>query len=248
MPSYNTGKYINDSIESVINQTYSNWELIIVDDCSSDNTYDCISGFCDDRIKLIKNEKNSGAAESRNKALRETKGRWIAFLDSDDIWYPQKLEHQLSFMIKNGYAFSYTEYQEMNSDGEDNGRRVSGPRKITQIGMLNYCWPGCLTVMYDSDAIGLIQIANIPKNNDYAMWLQISKKANCYLLKETLAKYRRDRSGSVSTHGIGTKIIWHYRLFRYAEQESISLSFWHTVRNLFFGLMKKIVYVKRRRK
>ena len=100
MPSYNTGKYISDSIKSVIDQTYPDWELIIVDDCSTDDTVDVINSFSDPRIILLKNEINSGAAVSRNRALRAAKGRWIAFLDSDDIWEPEKLEKQISFMEK----------------------------------------------------------------------------------------------------------------------------------------------------
>ena len=108
MPSYNTGKYIGKSIESVINQTYSNWELIIVDDCSDDDTEEVVSVFKDERIKCFKNAFNSGAAISRNRALREAKGRWIAFLDSDDIWKPTKLEKQLEFMQCNNYFFKYT--------------------------------------------------------------------------------------------------------------------------------------------
>ena len=95
MPSYNTGRFIKESIESVLAQTYSNWELIIVDDCSTDNTDEIVAQFTDERIKYLKNEVNSGAAVSRNRALREAKGKWIAFLDSDDLWLPEKLEKQI---------------------------------------------------------------------------------------------------------------------------------------------------------
>ena len=112
MPSYNTAKYIVNAIHSVLQQTYSNWELIIVDDCSTDNTDEIIKPFLvDDRIIYLKNEKNSGAAISRNRALREAKGRWIAFLDSDDLWLPEKLEHQIKFMIDKGYNFTYLQLQ-----------------------------------------------------------------------------------------------------------------------------------------
>ena len=118
MPSYNTGKYIEDSIKSVLDQTYKNWELIIVDDCSTDDTEKSIKKYLKDkRIKFYKNEKNSGAAISRNKALKIAKGRWIAFLDSDDLWDKHKLELQISFMEKNNVAFSYTDYQ-MQFNGE----------------------------------------------------------------------------------------------------------------------------------
>jgi lipopolysaccharide/colanic/teichoic acid biosynthesis glycosyltransferase len=243
MPSYNTALYIEESIKSVLDQTYKNWELIIVDDCSTDNTDDVVAPYlADSRIKYLKNEKNSGAAVSRNRALREAKGRWIAFLDSDDLWYPEKLEKQLKFMRENGYHFSYTNYEEMDTDGKPNGIKVTGPKHINKRKMVDYCWPGCLTVMYDQKAVGLIQIADIKKNNDYAMWLKVIRKVDCYLLPETFAKYRRGRKGSVSTHGIMTMIGWHYKLFYEAEGNPIALAAYHTCRNIFFGTIKKMIY------
>ena len=244
MPSYNTAEYISDSIHSVLNQTYSNWELIIVDDCSTDNTDRIVSPFLlYKRIKYFKNEKNSGAAVSRNRALRIASGRWIAFLDSDDLWYPDKLKYQLSFMKKNGYSFSYTNYEEINTEGNITGVKVSGPRRINKRKMYDYCWPGCLTVMYDKNKVGLVQIADIKKNNDYAMWLKVIQKADCHLLRKTLAQYRRGRKGSVSTHGILKMIGWHYKLFHDAEGMSALASCVNTCRNMVFGLYKKKKYV-----
>ena len=246
MPSYNTAQYITASIASVQKQTYSNWELIIVDDCSTDNTDEIVKPFLSDtRIRYLKNEVNSGAAVSRNRALREAKGKWIAFLDSDDLWLPEKLEKQISFMEKYGYHFSYTNYEEINQAGEVTGVRVTGPKKITKIGMYNYCWPGCLTVMYDADSVGLIQIADIKKNNDYAMWLKVCQKADCYLLDECLAKYRKGRVGSVSSHSVKTMIGWHYKLFREAEQKCVCSSAFFTMRNMLFGFYKKKRYVSK---
>ena len=244
MPSFNTAQLIRQSIQSVLDQTYTNWELIIVDDCSTDNTMEVIEAIADSRIRVFQNSVNSGAAVSRNKALREAKGKWIAFLDSDDLWMPQKLEKQIRFMEENECAFSYTNYEELDSDGNRTGVTVSGPARITKRGMFRYCWPGCLTVMYDREAVGLIQIEKIRKNNDYAMWLKICRKADCYLLDELLAQYRRGRTGSVSTHGILTMIQWHYRLFREAEHQGVFRSLWNTGRNMLFGFYKKIRYVK----
>lgn len=244
MPSYNTAEYIADSIRSVLAQTYPNWELLIVDDCSTDETDVIVASFDDPRIRYFKNEKNGGAAVSRNRALREAKGKWIAFLDSDDLWMPDKLEKQIGFMETNGYRFSYTCYGEINERSEPTGVHVSGPKKITRKRMYDFCWPGCLTVMYDAEAVGLIQIADIKKNNDYAMWLKVCRKATCYLLAEELARYRRGRVGSISTHGYRTLVKWHYRLFREAEQKSRWSACLHTCRNLFYGIVKKIVYVR----
>ena len=164
MPSYNTAKFIEETIDSVLSQTYANWELIIVDDCSTDDTDAVVAKYQDDRIRYLKNEKNSGAAVSRNRALREAKGRWIAFLDSDDLWTPDKLEKQIRFMEENGYSYSYTNYLEIDEDSKPLGARVTGPKRITKAGMYAYCWPGCLTVMYDAKVVGLVQIADIKKN------------------------------------------------------------------------------------
>lgn len=247
MPSYNCGKYVEQTIRSVKAQTYQDWEIIFVDDCSKDDTIKRIVGLReqDSRIKLIENPVNSGVAVSRNTALREAKGRWIAFLDSDDLWEPTKLEKQIKFMEENGYAFSYTEYQEMDADGNLTNVTISGPKHVTKRGMYNFCWPGCLTVMYDATKIGLIQIEDIKKNNDYAMWLKVCKKADCYLLPEVLAKYRRGRAGSVSTHRITTMIVWHYKLWREAEKKSVIASLWLTGVNLACGFYKKRKYVKK---
>lgn len=243
MPSYNTAEFIAESIQSVLSQSYKNWELLIVDDCSTDNTDDVVKPYlADERIRYIKNEKNSGAAVSRNRALREAKGKWIAFLDSDDLWLPEKLEKQIRFMESGNYHFSYTCYEEINEASEPLGIVVSGPSKITKRGMYNYCWPGCLTVMYDTEYVGLVQIEDIKKNNDYAMWLKVCKKANCYLLDETLAKYRRGRAGSISSHNYKKLIVWHYKLFGKAEHRNCVSSALLTANNLFWGLIKKYRY------
>lgn len=244
-PSYNTAKFIGKTIESAQNQTYQNWEMIIVDDCSSDNTDGVVAGYLSDkRIRYLKNEKNSGAAVSRNRALREAKGKWIAFLDSDDLWSPEKLEKQVKFLAKNGYHFSYTNYEEIDEDGRGLGVKVTGPKKVSKQGMYSYCWPGCLTVMYDAEYVGLVQIKDIKKNNDYAMWLKVCQKGDCWLLDECLGKYRK-RSGSISRHGIKTMIGWHYKLWHEAEGKNVFMSLWYTGWNLVFGFMKKKRYVER---
>ena len=246
MPSYNTAQYISETIQSVLGQTYKNWELIIVDDCSTDDTDDILKQYlADNRIRYIKNKVNSGAAVSRNRALREARGKWIAFLDSDDLWLPEKLEEQISFMVKNKYSFSYTNYIEIDENSVPAGRNVTGPKRITKHGMHNYCWMGCLTVMYDAETVGLIQIADIKKNNDYAMWLKVCGKADCYLLNKTLAKYRRGRAGSISTQSIRTMIGWHYKLHKDAEEQNSFVALFNTIRNLFFGFYKKKRYVRK---
>jgi len=136
MPSFNCGQFVKETIQSVQAQTYQNWEIIFMDDCSKDDTIRIVTDLRekDERIKLFQNQSNSGAAVSRNNALREAKGRWIAFLDSDDLWEPTKLEKQIKFMEENGYAFSYTEYQEMDAYGNLTGGTISGPKHVTKRG------------------------------------------------------------------------------------------------------------------
>lgn len=244
MPSYNTAKFIGDSIRSVLAQTYENWELLIVDDCSTDQTDAVVAEFDDPRIRYFKNERNSGAAISRNWALREAQGEWIAFLDSDDLWEAEKLEKQLIFMKETGASFSYTGYQEIDEQGNPLGVTVTGPARITRNGMYRYCWPGCLTVMYHRGVVGLIQIADIKKNNDYAMWLKVIEQAECRYMSGVWASYRK-RTGSISRNSVKVMISWHYRLFREAQGRNPVSSAFHTARNLVFGVWKKLVYVKR---
>lgn len=243
MPSYNTAKYIEYSIKSVLNQTYKNWELIIIDDCSTDQTDEVAKKFLgDNRIKYYKNNVNSGAAISRNRALRLAKGRWIAFLDSDDIWHKRKLEYQIKFMMENNYHFTYTNYEEIDEKNNRLGRYVTGLKKINKSLMYAYCWPGCLTVMYDRYYIGDVQIKDIKKNNDYAMWLKVIEKSDCYLLDKRLALYRK-RSGSISNHKYVDLIKWHYKLFNEVYEKRTVESVVLTANNIFFGIVKKLLFV-----
>ena len=245
MPSYKCGRFICKSIESVLAQTYKNWELIIVDDCSRDGTVELVLDYKkqDDRISIYQNASNSGAAVSRNTALRNAKGRWIAFLDSDDLWEPTKLEQQIKFMEENRYAFSYHEYVEIDEQNKELGVRVSGKDHVNKFDMFACCWPGCLSVMYDAEKIGLIQINDVKKNNDTAMWLKVIKKADCYLLPEVLGKYRR-RANSITPKPIWKRIWAHYPLFRKAEEMNpITATFW-VIMNVFGNAYKKMFFVK----
>lgn len=243
MPSWNTGKFIAESIQSVIDQTYTNWELLIVDDCSTDNTDEAAASFQDRRIKYFKNEKNSGAALTRNRAIREAQGEWIAFLDSDDLWDPQKLEKMIGFMTKNGYSFAYHEYVKIDEESKPLHIYVSGPEVVTKRKMYRYGYPGCLTFMYNAKAMGLIQIKDIKKNNDYAILLQLCKKADCYLLPENLAKYRI-RKKSVSHDKLSKKLKSHYDLFHLCDEKPAIIAFWYACRNMWYGILKKKRYEK----
>lgn len=245
-PAYNCGAFITETIKSVQAQTYTEWEMIIVDDCSTDDTCAIVEAFMRDdaRIRYLRNEGNSGAAVSRNRALREAKGKWIAFLDTDDLWFPEKLERQVRFMEENDIAFSYHGYNEIDETSEPLGVHVGGKKKVTKWQMYSCCWPGCLAVMYDREKIGLVQIADIKKNNDTAIWLKVVEKAPCMFLPETLALYRR-RTGSITPVGVWGKIKAHYPLFRIAAGKPWLIAWFWTFMNVPCNMYKKIFYVSR---
>lgn len=244
MPSWNTAKFIAESIQCVIEQTYQNWELLIVDDCSTDNTDEVVGPFLKDtRIKYLQNEKNSGAALTRNKAMREAQGEWIAFLDSDDLWTPDKLEKQVNFMKKHGYVLSYTEYEKIDEEGKPLNIYVTGPDTVNKRKMYNYDYIGQLTMMYSAKHFGLIQIKDIKKNNDYAIRLQLYKKpgTEAHLLKENLAKYRV-RKKSISHDKLNKKLKSHYDLFHMCDEKPAPLALWYACWNMFYGVLKKHNY------
>ena len=247
MPSWNTGRFIAESIESVLAQTYTNWELLIVDDCSTDNTDEVVKPYLEDkRIKYFKNEKNSGAALSRNRATREAQGEWIAFLDSDDLWTPDKLEKQVGFMKDNGYNFSYHDFVRIDEDGNPLNIYVTGPKSVNKRQMYRYDYIGQLTMMYSAKDFGLIQIKPIKKNNDWAIRLQLYKKdgACCYLLKENLAIYRV-RKKSLSHDKLSKKLRSHYDLFHFCDEKPAPVALWYACWNMFWGVLKKKNYEKK---
>lgn len=241
MPSWNTGEYILDSINSVINQTYANWELIVVDDASTDNTLEMLKKINDRRVKVIVNDTNMGAALTRNVALKAARGEWIAFLDSDDLWLPEKLEHMLNFMVSNNYVFAYHDYEKIDEDSNKLEIIVSGPNVVTKKKMYNYGYPGCLTFMYKVSEYGLVQIKNIKKNNDYAILLKLCKKASCYRLPENLAQYRI-RAKSISHDKLIKKLRSHFDLFYICDEKNALVSLWYASWNMFYGVLKKIKY------
>lgn len=201
MPSYNSGKFIAESIRSVIAQTHTNWELLIVDDCSKDNTTDIIRNFASDpRIKLQILEKNSGAGIARNTAVSLSKGKYIAFLDSDDLWKPEKLDKQLQFMAENNQTFTFSFYDCISENGESLHKTIEAPRNLTY-GKLFFCnFVGNLTGIYDAEFIGRIPISSIRKRQDWILWLTILKRIKkAKPIPESLAFYRvREDSISAS--------------------------------------------------
>lgn len=235
MPTYNCGKFIKKTIDSVINQTYSNWELIIVDDCSKDDTEKVLKKYeKDKRINYIKLEKNSGAAVARTEAMRMAKGNYMAFLDSDDLWYPEKLEKQLKFMQYNNYDFTCTAYEQIDEEDNKLNKVIKTKKKADYNRILLDCPVGNSTVMYNVDKLGKFKVPNIRKRNDDALWLQIIKKAKyIYGMDEILMQYRI-RSNSISSNKLSL-VKYHWQLYREIEHLSILRSIFHIC---YWGFIK----------
>lgn len=196
MPSYNSSSFVEQSIESILAQTYTNWELLITDDCSSDNTVQVIQRYADndERIKLNVLNVNSGAGTARNESIKRARGRFIAFCDSDDRWKPEKLERQVDFMLKNGYELTFTSYDVCDETGSKIGT-IKSKKRIGYFGLLCDNGIGCLTAIYDTQRIGKIYMSSIRKRQDWGLWLTIIKQTKyAYgMQNDYLSIYRRGR-------------------------------------------------------
>ncbi len=227
-PTYNCERFIGETIESVLKQSYKNWEMIIVDDCSTDNTYDVVKKYADNdsRIKYYLLEENSGASVARTKAMQLATGDYIAFLDSDDLWISNKLECQLKFMKENNYNFTCTEYEQIDENGKSLNKIIKVKNKTNYNGVLLSCPVGNSTVMYNVSKMGKFQVPNIRKRNDDALWLQMLKKEEyIYGIKEVLMKYRI-RENSISSNKVDL-VKYHWYLYRNIEHLSVIRSLFH---------------------
>lgn len=211
-PVYNAEKFIEKTIESVLNQEYREWEMILVDDCSTDNSEKIIKEYMksDERIRYIKLDENSGAAVSRNTAIKNANGRYIAFLDSDDIWTSDKLNIQINFMINNNIGFSFSDYKVMKEDGTIIDRIITVPKEINYNQYLKNTIIGCLTVVIDRKICGDFYMVNIRKNQDMATWLSILKRGhNAFGINKCLGIYRLV-DGSISNNKVkAAKSVWN---------------------------------------
>jgi len=219
-PAYNSSKYILDTIRSAKEQTYSNWEMLIVDDASSDDTYALAASVVDSRIKITQSDKNLGAAGARNLALNQASGRFIAYLDADDIWMPDKLEKQVRFMLDGGIGFSCVSYEIIDGAGNPLGKKVYTKEKLDYRGCLLNNRISTLSVMVDLQIVEkpLLQMPlGLKIGEDLVTWLQILKKGHfCYGMPQILAKYRR-ATGSTSSNKIkAAKSAWH--IYKNVEQ------------------------------
>ena len=217
-PTYNSEQFIGETIRAIQAQTYTDWELLITDDGSSDKTLHLIDEFAakDPRIKLFTLEKNSGAAVARNNSIKEASGRFIAFCDSDDLWTPDKLEKQIAFMLENDHAFSLAPYHIISEEGKNIGF-ASTRTKVSYNDILITCDIGCLTAVYDTQKLGKVYMPLIRKRQDYGLWLKILKQVDhAYSYPEALGYYRY-RPHSISSNKL--KAIWYiWKVYRDVEK------------------------------
>lgn len=241
MPAYNCAEYMKNSVGSVIAQSFTDWELIVVDDCSTDNTKQVVDDFSrkDERIKYVRLDKNSGAAQARNKGIQLARGKYAAFLDSDDIWMPSKLEKQVDFMSKGGFAFTCTHYEKIDVNGNRIGRTIKCRKKC---GYDTVVWInpiGNSTVMIDLEHFGKVSVPGIRKCEDYAFWLALLRTERyVYGLQETLSQYLV-RSDSVSADKMSL-VKYQYRVYREFEHFCVLRAVFHVC---MWGVIK-ILHIK----
>ena len=240
-PSFNSSKYIKETVDSVLSQTYENWELIIVDDGSKDSSANIIKDLTntDTRIKGFYLDKNIGAAEARNVAIQQAKGKYIAFLDSNDLWELEKLEKQISFMQTEDIAFSFSTYQPMSEDGSKLYSIIHAPKIVTYSAYLKNTIIGCLTVVIDREKAGDFEMPNIRSSHDMALWLLIMKRGfDAYGLDENLARYRIVSASNTSSKWRAAKDVW--KIYREVEKLSFLYSSWCFLNYAFNALVKRI--------
>ena len=237
MPNYNGEEYLRETIDSVIAQTYQNWELIFVDDCSTDNSVEIVKSYNDSRIKVICNEANSGAAVSRNRAIEAAIGRWMAFLDSDDLWNPSKLMDQLAFMKDTECSFSFTHYF---FDRDDGNLTEFSPKKdvYDYKTILKHCYIACPTVIYDVEALGKVYMpTDAIKREDFGCWLSILKRGvNAHCLHKALTTVKI-HAGSVS-YNKTSMIKYQWAVYRKVEKISVIKSMYYMVHWAIKGVLK----------
>ena len=241
VPVYNAEEFINDTIKTVQDQTYKNWELIMIDDCSTDRSTEQILKYKSDKIKLIKLKKNSGAAICRNTGIKEPKGRYIAFLDADDLWKKEKLEVQLEFMKDKKCAFSFTGYEFADKDGVGNGKIVKVPEKINYKQALKNTTIWTSTVMFNMNKLKKedIYMPDVKRGQDTATWWKVLKTGvEAYGLNKNLSIYRRSTGTLSSNKFKALKRTWD--LYRNVERLNIFYSLYNFLWYCFNAARRRI--------
>lgn len=231
VPVYNVEKYVIETVRSVEAQTYSEWELLLVEDCSTDGTMERLQAYvrerADSRIRILPQPSNMGAARARNRGLAEARGRYVAYLDADDLWLPEKLERELAFMREKGAAFAFTGYEFANERGQGTGKVVRVPATLSYRQALSNTTIFTTTVMFDTEKIdrALLEMPVI-KSEDTALWWKVLRSGyTAYGLDENLVRYRRGEKTLSSNKLEAVRRIWN--LYRKAEGLGIASSAWH---------------------
>lgn len=243
IPVYNASRFLEETINTIQKQTYSNWEAIFIDDCSSDNSYNLIKKYQkeDKRIKLIKNKTNSGTAVSRNNGIDHAEGDYLCFLDADDKWHPEKLEKQINFMQELNCEFSFTGYQFANEKCNPNGKIVSVPDKINYKQALKNTTIWTSTVMFDMNKLSKedIRMPNIKRGQDTATWWKVLKKIQyAYGLNEVLSYYRRTNDSLSANKLTALKRTWN--LYRNVEHLNIKSSLYNFCWYCFNAVRRRV--------
>lgn len=233
MPVHNATQTLAAAVGSVLAQSYADWELLLTDDGSTDGSWAMLSEFAeqDDRVKPERTDSAGGAAQARNLAIERSQGRWVAFLDSDDLWLPDKLERQLSFMVDTGAPLTFSSYYKVAADYSGdaaqftpNSRIIAARDQVNYATMLQANYIGCLTAIYDREQVGTRLMPTIRKRQDYALWLDILREGHVARgLSSPLALYRESRPGSLS----GNKrslVRYNWQLYREIEGLSVPRS------------------------
>lgn len=242
MPSYNAERYIAESIISVLNQTYNNWELLITDDCSSDNTVTIAQSFAqqDPRIKLVVADHHSGIANTRNQSLLRMQGRFVAFLDNDDLWVPEKLEKQVRFMTENDYAFCYSAYELIKEDGTSKGKTIKTAGVIDYKKYLRNTIIGSGTIMLDREKTSPLTMPENATSDDMALWCKILKKGHrAYPIQEVLMKYRVRNNSASANKWKAAQDVW--RVYRDQEHLSLPFALWCFVGYAWNAVIKRLI-------
>lgn len=241
-PVYNADKYIENTINSVRSQTYNYFEMILVDDCSSDQSKNIIEKIRkeDDRIKYILLENNSGAAVARNTGINAAKGRYIAFLDSDDVWKNNKLEYQLNYMKKNNYAFTYTAFETITEDGDTLQSLVSVPSSLSYNQLLKNTAIACSTVIIDREITGNFNMPLVRKGQDTATWLQLLRENidKSHGINKVLSSYRKVKGSISDDKASALKRTWN--TYRNIEKLPIGKSIYYFTWYVFNAIKKRI--------
>ena len=225
-PAYNAEKYIEETIQSVKAQSHSNWEMIVIDDGSTDNTASIVAHFAkeDGRIILIKNGQNKGVALSRNEGLKIANGKYAAFLDSDDLWDEDKIKKQLDFMETNHCVITFTSYQKFSAKTREYGKVIKAPKSVSAEELLGNTIIGCLTVMVNREEAGEFYMPNLKHMEDQATWYSIMQRGyEAYGLPDVLAYYREEDKSLLSNKAKAAKLQWNvYRsYFRFSVGKSV---------------------------